>query len=1088
MSRDYDAVIETAQQGEGSRSQCSAEIFKTRIWFSTWSGTDTAYDNVDRIVQDAVWTGTQLISVVVNPTTLVLEKYVNGVFAGNFTSGATVTEYTYKWAKPAICYSGGNIYVFFIDSPNMIIQRGYCLPGATNLTVENVTAAEVEPGSLSVVSPTDATQVVYLGIDNGGTRPTVYYKSGTWQTHTMPYRFMSRHNNVYTATVPADTAPENVIYFTAVELSSKIYVYYSRLDGDLLGCIYDKTHDYWSDVFVAIPRDMSTYQVQDSFISNSTIFLVGSYARADGTAAVTTTDEYTTRAPWTMINSSTDGRYFAMNRWSSVSKLGAHVCCALDTSNYLVYFASGDRYKSEAYSYWLDPAHCSSLEIPIGSILSLTGAVSNGNDVWQMTLSDPHEAFYGNSLLAVGNVCTVDFGPVLDVGYYPIQAGEFIITDLSYDFGDGIRTPNLTLTNSSLAILNSSSYPNYVELTAKQCLRDDLNLVDNFLNAQPGEPVEIDIDFSNSNYAEGGGMYYIATTATHSVCVKIEDLKAELSLKDYPLVIDTNPLGWEMHPQHCIVNVYAWSRTLTGTNLNVDDLGVYFKTIRGSTEYETVVMATDLMGTTYCRPPKYYLGTTVTGYYPLDFQIGAGSLPIGDKIKSIGVVFHDHTTTWCRPDRLTMWYNGVGVRPLATTMWIPETVNSTTWDFCYPSNMRGPSILFSQRPYNAVNFQAIARFEVSSTVTESYYIYGIVGLAEDSENYVLGAYEHTPSSGLIQSFIRVVQHGNLVYETSPKVTVTNFSKIKFEHRDGYFATYELNSTTSTWSAASSSFLWDAGLGSMLSSSVAVPKIGIYGEVTAKHFPIVGFSADNSSLLAWKETPADEAQGVGFSIAGQVLLNGCVLSYEGATGYTTYDLKGTTMCSYVDPEGPWQIRNVTSWNPYRSDNHFYGYKQAAEVSLFRWQNNATHYNDYSGYVMAFDDGYAHKVHEVDWKPFITNAGAVEYTLNRSRWFLEGDDVSDSHDMSVNTWVTGALTTVRASTGQSSTFFPPGTVAYIFEGTASLRLKSFYASSLDTEDMGLTNYIDALSKGLGAKAEFPGDITVTDTNVTTVWSDL
>lgn len=378
-----------------------------------------------------------------------------------------------------------------------------------------------------------------------------------------------------------------------------------------------------------------------------------------------------------------------------------------------------------------------------------------------------------------------------------------------------------------------------------------------------------------------------------------------------------------------------------------------------------------------------------------------------------------------------------------------------------------PQLLFSTTPYSAFNFEETCRTFVSG----EYSYAGLVGLAKDENNYLVG-YFRPGHIGLMK-----VRGGTreTIFETS---VGTNIEKnklydIRFWHRDGLFG-IDVKNAQDQWGRRGSGLLgatvkWIAEFGSIAADD-EIFHVGVYAFINPPKFRTVGFVSTSGSVPV---LPCDINPVTGesdfinlFSESGKVDIDGIIYGYSSKNMLLHNALK-----EYM---GPYQLRNLESWDsPYNNDKNGKSYQggKAVEFTQFIWQNGVDHANDYTDSIVASSSGYNWLLDQSQWKVWITTGKAVVWLRNRARHYSE--DIPDYYpDGDERIYITDGLSGLTQINGETTEYrHSHGAWVYI-DSDDSVTIYGFSGYS-GNHDQSIRSLLDKFCKIAGTSASFIGD---------------
>ena len=363
-------------------------------------------------------------------------------------------------------------------------------------------------------------------------------------------------------------------------------------------------------------------------------------------------------------------------------------------------------------------------------------------------------------------------------------------------------------------------------------------------------------------------------------------------------------------------------------------------------------------------------------------------------------------------------------------------------------NIGIPNVYFSSKPYSAFNFEASVKVKIKG----SYASGGVVGIAEDGQNYICA--EMTEDS---VSIVKVRDGERTTLATTSYSNENTFKRIMLTHSNGdlYVRTQE----DLSWGDPVLSYRWKYEDGPM-ATDVDLFHVGIYSLIDAPKFRICSFDPGQSSVIGILPGCDDSAL-EDFPSSGKVEIDNVI--YKFTHKITSENLK----------RGPFQVRCCNSWNYDHPDDgeHYEG--NSIEIGMFEWQNNPANHENYSDMILVSNAGYGFMIDEVDFKTWITTLGDLVYITNRSRVFCEGLNSTLGVSCMDKAWITTGLGGVTVNPKSERAWHQEGAYCYV-SNTDKVEFTDFYASSSE-HDSTVKDLIGKIAKMAGAKALFPGDMT-------------
>lgn len=364
-------------------------------------------------------------------------------------------------------------------------------------------------------------------------------------------------------------------------------------------------------------------------------------------------------------------------------------------------------------------------------------------------------------------------------------------------------------------------------------------------------------------------------------------------------------------------------------------------------------------------------------------------------------------------------------------------------------NVGIPNVYFSSKPYSAFNFESSVKVKVKGDYAHG----GIVGIAEDGQNYVCGEISEDAIS-----IVKVRNGERTTLASLAYASGTVFKRLMFIHNNGDL--YIRMQDYMTWGEPLLSYRWKYTDGPM-ATDVDLFHVGIYSFIDAPKFRICAFDPGQSQFIGILPG-CDDSDFADFPSSGQVEIDNILYNY-------TYKVT-----SSEERRGPFQVRCCNSWNYTHPDDGEAYSGVSIEIANFEWQYNPTHHNKYHNMILASSAGYGYKIEETDFKTWITTAGDLVYITNRERVFCQGLSSELTVSCMDKAYITYGLGGVTVDPEGDRGWHQDGTYCYI-SCKDKVEFTDFYASS-EEHDTTIRDLITKISRMAGAKALFPGDRTI------------
>jgi hypothetical protein len=933
--------------------------------------------------------------------------------------------------------SGGTIY------KHTITWSGPTIGGASAIGTPSETPLHVHGVS--------DTRCAFLSSGSGGLRPGVIDGTTVYE-HDGRFMFPS-----YIATSGSGRSMSNLaLYSGALELNGKVFIYVTSLDGTVRGCYWDEVSLTFSDMFTAVPTQLDVslceFRIANAFSHGGVAYLAGQFKRTENVE----TDKY-----YNMVLKSEDGKNFSIDRFSSVSELGYRFLATVGADNYF-YLTNCNRVCYSEVTYTFDGNNDNGLKIiiPQESIKRFGTSNETGN----ISLKSGDETLLFDEYMEEGNKLEVYLGYETTSGSDAALYGSYIVSQKSGGIKDGGRNLALQLMSEGHWKLQAHTSPFYTEFLGRSSLYDDLSKETGNVFVAPSTTLTKSlfyVDFWSSephtdvangitgiNVVNNGGVdcYPIQPPKTtdppteigpHKLGFRTTDLKSAMSLEDYPEVTGTSV--------DCLI--YGWSHPEGGAGSS--DLGEVVFLVEhadGTDEYK------------YSNNDQLFKQTypaSVTGGDPIYCTVTG--LVSGDKIKKIGVIMEAPNSTQFAVARVTL-YSNVSIRYRYDDPNTPWEYSTSGSGFEIPGVGR-PYIMFLQKPFDAFNFSVAASFEHTVNGPNSTYptAVGLVGLAEDGNNFILGRYNRSNNKA------EIVKVRDGVETTLVSVTPTSgspggdFVDLLFTHRDGRFALY-MPDGDNEW-LEEAAYEWTDTDGYMFTSATVTKRCGIYGYLAAPSFricPLNMLTKENSTNVDGIAYLPHESN-TDFPTSGEVVIDGVKYAYTAKqAGPTTY------------VRGPYQLRQNGSYSPPYGDGY------GVEVRDFFWTNSTGLINNR---LIAISNGSVFRAEPSTaslWKVFIKTLGTTYYQYQRSRHYSNNSMIATQRlSTSMKVWITGGLLNITKISGEPTMHSEGALCQLAMDGTVVCH---WVYGAGGEEDYTVEDLIQKISSHAGVKTEFPGDVEI------------
>ena len=394
------------------------------------------------------------------------------------------------------------------------------------------------------IYPVSADEAVIFNIDEGGIRPTFIASDGS--EHAFPGRFMEPTHII----VDTDDADFYKLHYAgAVKKDGTIYVYTTTHYGSVKVIKYKLADNLidgtWSDMFVAIPEDLSMFQVGNVFVSGTRIFICGAFTRRE---------EYNTGYTDTLLCWSDDGITFSLDRRTLVTLISLRFQ-AVVCGNYIAY-TSSNRYNKELAHYQVIGESCPNTNIIINNI---NGSAQGG---WSVAAKANNELYVDDTNIQVGNFAKLEIGIGTTSGTEWIKYHDVVIASIGKGWRDGNRTFNMQIIPDGAWHISSMTHPFYMEVQGKQAKLDLMADMSNLYKMESGTGPNwaLTCDFWTDETPSAGLKWY-----THEGSESDDHWCKDITLfaDEYPVFDDSVTIE---------VRIWGWSRAgIPSTNPNTPD-------------------------------------------------------------------------------------------------------------------------------------------------------------------------------------------------------------------------------------------------------------------------------------------------------------------------------------------------------------------------------------------------------------------------------------------------------------------------------------------------------------------------------------
>lgn len=899
----------------------------------------------------------------------------------NSTGTTTIVSGVNQYTKPLLRYISGTLYLYYMTSTGYLTRA--TLDNNFGVTASAVDQSNYTSGIVAIYpsNPDSADVVMVLEAANDAYRWHRASWSGSdwgWTTWDGKIAFPGRRVTDF------DELQQSATTFAVLSGGSCTFCFVSdynpsppsvsdRTSGKVYGVYYNQQTSEWSDVYIALPADLSYCIVQNGFSYNSVMYLAVTFARRD-----IVTDSSTTRL---LFCKSTDGI-----NWS----LAEHDLFTTGLDNAQGWGDASYFYAGVNNKYYRSARPGSlSLSIPFNKILEFQDQMNtSGGSSATLSLVNSNEYYNTQSLMAEGNRVVVEAGYKTTGGDEYVVWGTYCIDSMAESYADAERSFQVRLVSEGVYKSMQYIHPVEFELIGKGYYYKDFSeeggtytaanagihknscMID-FWDGKAYQSIEAS---ASMQLLKNDGVTPISFSASHDSSFLSADLKELLNLVDYPTPLVNQATG---ALQTISVSVWGWSRAPSG---NSNDKIIPFLII----ERDGQLIEKNTFTTPYPspdRPPKYYDGTA-SGNYPIVYYFLMGiNFQEGDKIKHVGIRFDQTNATKTLIERVQIsninitYSDGYGNTP-----WEHDQANGR-----YSMQRYGrPFVQFIQEPGNPEFFQAWGEFEADNT--SAYSEWGVIGFGYDARNFVAGVLAKSSGNVLYPAIVQYID-GNRHQWTASTTSINPANKhyIMFEHAYGKINLYTRQSTVDTWTLACTATLHNASLTQAAAKDGAILHVGYYAMIKPTMMQIVGYK------------PVDEDTGQkndGIAILpgydtelGSMPSNGTVKIGDASYTYGAKVIPGALFGNKII--GPFQAIAMRDYSGTTAvDNTCFKYGETGDVTGF----------------LAADAGYAWEISDSVWD--ITDDVDYAFASRHYGTNMEKNYLSNNH----RTYFSGGFKTI------------------------------------------------------------------------------
>lgn len=842
-----------------------------------------------------------------------------------------------QYTRPLILYVGGTLYLWYVTTgyilTRAILNSSFQVVSSITYSI-GVSQCAILPGYGTNNDPQN--EVIVLDINNGAYRiRSIRYADPSWIEQiwdgriAYPDRKIALAELKYTAAISLLVGTEKRTYIYV----SDSYPTTSIGSGQIYGVYFDYTNLEWSDVFVAIPADLSVAWCNNGMNYNGVMYMAVGFKRKD---VVSNSTVYTQ-----LISKSTDGINWSLEENDLFTDLDYYFQLYISSS--YIYMGINNRFLRAARPGTI------TLDIPEDDIVSLQVSSQIGDASATMVLRNGDEKYTDNALMIEGNKVVLSMGYSTGASVEYIDYSTYYIDGINQNFGDANRNYSIHMTHEGSYKISNYVHPVYSEIETKTYNYDNCQSEGDFYAAANGGISQdwLDVDFWKSEPYEYSGSTPVSPiqndgvapmhfTGSHNVAFQSADLKDHLGLVDYPKPIIDQSTGLL---KQISVSVYAWSRSFNASNNNDTFLPIL---IVEKADGQILEQGTYSVVPNPDRPPRYY-PSSASGNYPMTWIFSMAGWDKSDKIKRVVIKVSQTTETETLIEHVkitnvaTIFSDGH-----TNTAWEHDKDNSR-----YKLEYKGrPFIMFSTVPSRAQYFQAWAEFDTANISDGS--AWGIAAFATDSQNYIVARMNAT-SNGMIYPAIVEVREG----QETQIIAGSNIANpgrhhIMFEHTYGRLRMHMRAAGATSWTQLLTTVLHFSPTIDAAAASSDIMHIGVYGLINPPKLRISKYTYLDPSLKQKNDgigiLPGYETALANFPSSGTIQIGEAFYNY--GAKLTPSSLTGNLAWG---PFQPYQIKDYAEIG------------SGADISLYKYGET----NNLTGYFLSTDTGYSWEISASNW---------------------------------------------------------------------------------------------------------------------------
>jgi hypothetical protein len=892
------------------------------------------------------------------------------------------------------------------------------------------------------------------------------------------------------------------------DYQADLYIYVTNAeDGSVSAVKYNYSNLTWTDTWTALQSDLSIFRVINALYANGMFMLAGQFAR---------NDEYIKHDPVPMVLRSVDGRTFAIDQFALLSKLGYRF--GIKVTSTALYGSDSNRVVRGDLGAALGGAGTNIVTTISGdetnsNIASFSATTQVGSSRASLSLRAAGHEFEDDANVIRYSRCKVEVGFQSSTGVEWEEYDTYIVALVNVNYADGARGFDLELHQEALWRLETQTPPFYTEIIGKSGIYDELkkDAALEHLYPAPNPTTHnedyFSLDFWGANPWDGEGAAYTGATlvpytpldrggvneittnkllaADYWYCFKSADIQEHIGSVDYPEVL-VLPVK---------LSVYGWNEASLNMGADSSENGTEFRpyVLIQREDGEHLLPCTLYSSSKYLKRTvwEHTESPPTIGNTPVIYTIGDTTYPllVGDKI--IQVMFmagRDYTSSddfhWCCIERVRIasdTANGLRVKydDSAGAAWIEVGSNENAPLSCITATTGlqlpnyGRFVMFSTRPSFMFDGSITANFSIARGTTPSpsgkgITAFGLVVLAEDAGNCIVGRYNFTTSKWQIVKVREGIETLLLESSTADVLADGTFT-MHLHHRGSWFSLWHNQTLKLAYS-------WDESQGAIATNETGILHCGIYGEKTTVSFRTTGFSTVNSDsipLLPDQDFATFETNFPTASLTTpvSVMIDGILYQYTSRptlTNFSTaigpYQCRGITMKSAT-----WQDQDGNTfcpglWFNFRYVHWFYDPSITLDCILavangYNWIMHPSWYTD-------SDVNHPQYAHISAWE---LETPDVWYLLRRSL-HAAANLTEYSASFGDRCYITHGLRGIINPTGAIREH-PHGSRCYLY-GSEEVVL-NWYNAFTGESDFTIKDMLKMVADTVGAKTTFSGD---------------